>query len=158
MVPRYRLTLDSDERPQLFASTRISKAPARLFRNARALLLCDQGPEGPGWTVGRTAEALGVSSRTIEHLKRRFVQEGLEAALSREPSPRKPRAVTFDGEFEARWVELARSPAPAGLRRWAVRLLAKKAVGLGLAPRVSAMTVHRMLRKANCALVEGKRT
>lgn len=154
MVPRYPITLESDERQQLLAVSRSSKASGRLFRNARALLLCDQGPEGPGWTIARAAEALGVSSRTIEHLKRQFVQMGLNAALRDEPRPRKPRAVTFDGEFEARLLALARSPAPDGHHRWTVRLLAKKAVELGLAPRVSAMTVHRMLRKANCVLVE----
>ena len=155
MVRRYRIKLESGERQELLAASRSSKASGKLFRNARALLLCDQGPEGPGWTVARTAEALGVSSRTIEHLKRRFVQMGLNAALRDEPRPRKPRAVTFDGEFEARLLALARSPAPDGRDRWTVRLLAKKAVELGLAPRVSAMTVHRMLRKANCVLVEG---
>ena len=103
---------------------------------------CDKGPEGPAWTVGKTAQALGVSSRTIEHLKRRFVEQGLDAALRR-----KPRAVTFDGEFEACLVALACSPAPEGRTRWTVRLLAAKAVEPGLAPRVSPMTVHRILRK-----------
>lgn len=55
------------------------------------------GPEGPGCRVATTAEALSVSSRTIQQLKRRFVQRGLEAALGR-----KPRAVTSHGKFEAR--------------------------------------------------------
>ena len=107
MAPRYRVTLESNERKDLVSLTRIAKTSAKLFRNARALLLCDKGPEGPAWTVGKTAEALGVSARTLEHLKRRFVEEGLEAALWRKPRPRKPRAVTFDGEFEARLIALA---------------------------------------------------
>ena len=152
MAPRYRVTLESDERKYLLQLTRTSKSSGKLFRNARALLLCDRGPEGPGWTVARTAEALGVSSRTIEHLKRRFVQRGLEAALGRKPRPRKPRTVTFDGEFEARLVALACSPAPPGRRRWTVRLLAAQAVELGFAARVSPMTVQRILKKTNCVL------
>ena len=60
--------------------------------------------------------------------------------------------MTFDGEFEARLVALACSPAPDGRTRWTVRLLAAKAVELGLAPRVSPMTVHRILKKTNCVL------
>ena len=152
MAPRYRVTLESKERTELVSLTRTVKTSGKLFRNARALLLCDKGPEGPAWTVGKTAQALGVSSRTIEHLKRRFVEEGLEAALRRKPRARKTRAVTFDSEFEARLVALACSPAPEGRTRWTVRLLAAKAVELGLAPRVSPMTVHRILRKANCVL------
>ena len=147
MAPRYRVTLESKERKDLVSLTRTVKTSGKLFRNGRALLLCDKGPDGPAWTVSRTAPALGVSTRTIEHLKRRFVEEGLEAALGRKPRPRKPRAVTFDGEFEARLVALACSPAPEGRTRWTVRLLAAKAVELGLAPRVSPMTVHRVLKK-----------
>jgi transposase len=49
--------------------------------NARALLLCNVGGNGPGWNVSGVAEALGISCRTIEHLKKRFVEEGLEGRL-----------------------------------------------------------------------------
>ena len=109
MVPRYRVTLKAAERKELLALTRSGKTARKVFVSARALLLCDQGPHGPAWTVAAAAEALGVSARTIEHVKRRFVQEGLEGALRR-----KPRAVTFDGAFEARLVALACSEAPPG--------------------------------------------
>ena len=151
MAPRYRVTLETEEREELLSLTRTSKTSGKLFLNARALLLCDRGPAGPGWTVARTAEALGVTSRTIEHIKRRFVEEGLEAALRRKPRQRKPREV-FDGAFEARLIALACSSAPQGRRRWTVRLLAEKAVELGLAPTVSPMTVQRILKKRNSSL------
>ncbi len=152
MAPRYRVTLEAAEREELLALTRNGKTARKVFVGARALLLCDQGPHGPARTVAATAEALGVSARTIEHLKRRFVEEGLEAALRRKPRPRKPRAVTFDGAFEARLVALACSQAPAGRRRWTVRLLAEKAVELGLTPSVSPMTVQRILKKTHSSL------
>ncbi|RRK01885.1 helix-turn-helix domain-containing protein [Opitutaceae bacterium TAV3] len=96
-----------------------------------------------GWGRGR---ALGVSTRTIEHLKQRFVEEGLSAALVRKPQ-RKPRAAAFDGEFDARLTALACSQAPSGYQRWTVRLLADKLVELKIADSVSAMTVHRSLKK-----------
>jgi transposase len=92
------------------------------------------------------AEALGVSTRTIEHLKARFVEEGIEAALERKPSA-KPRKLTFDGAFDARLTALACSPAPAGRARWTVRLLAEKVVELKIAPKVSTMSVQRALKK-----------
>ena len=70
MAPRYRVTLTVEERSELKALTRAAtKTTGKRFLYARALLLCDRGPEGPGWTVARVAEALGVSARTIEHLK-----------------------------------------------------------------------------------------
>lgn len=149
MKPRYRVTLSSDERSELEAITRDGKTRAKRFRNARALLLLDAGPEGPAWTVAATAEALGVSSRTIEHLKKRFVEEGLEAALTRKKPAKPPREVVFGGEFEARLIALACSEPPEGRQRWTVRLLAEKAVELELAESVSHMTVHRVLKKTN---------
>jgi transposase len=116
------------------------------------LLLCDAGADGPAWNVSDVATALGVSSRAIEHLKRRFVEDGLEAALERKPREKPPREVTFDGAFEARLIALACSDAPDGRRRWTVRLLAEKAVELSFAASVSHMTVQRVLKKTNLSL------
>jgi len=152
MSPRYRVTLTEQERKELETLTRRGKTHARRFINARALLLCDVGPHGPAWSVADVAEALGVTSRTIEHLKKRFVEDGLEAALKRKPRDKPPREVIFDGAFEARLIALACSNAPEGRRRWTVRLLADKAVELNFSRSVSHMTVQRVLKKTNLSL------
>jgi len=152
MSPRYRVTLTEQEREELEELTKRGKIHARRFIHARALLLCDAGPKGPAWNVSDTAEALGVTSRTIEHLKKRFVEEGIEAALERKPREKPPREVIFDGAFEARLISLACSDAPEGHRRWTVRLLADKVVELKIAPSVSHMTVQRLLKKLNLNL------
>lgn len=152
MTPRYRITLTEQERKDLEALTRCGKTGAKKFIHARGLLLCDAGPDGPAWTVACTAEALGVTSRTIEHLKKRFVEEGIKAALERKPREKPPRDVVFDGVFEARLVALACSESPEGHHRWTVRLLADKAVELNFAASVSHMTVQRVLRKTNLSL------
>ena len=153
MPPRYRITLTEQERKDLEAFTRDGKTGAKKFIHARALLLCDAGAGGPAWTVAKAAEALGVTARTIEHLKKRFVEEGLETALERRPREKPPREVMFDGAFEARLIALACSAAPAGYQRWTVRLLAEKAVELNLASAVSHMTVQRVLKKTNFSLI-----
>lgn len=155
MKPRYRVTLTAQERQELEAMTKTGKTKAKRFLYARSLLLCDAGPEGHAWTVADTAEAMGVTPRTIEHLKKRFVEEGLAAALKRKQPDKPPRGVTFDGAFEARLIALACSEAPEGRRRWTVRLLAEKAVGLSLAPSLSHMTVQRLLKKTNLSLISG---
>jgi transposase len=152
MSPRYRVTLTEQERTELEALTRRGKTHARRFVHARALLLCDAGAHGPAWAVADVAAALGVTSRTIEHLKKRFVEERLEAALERKPREKPPREVMFDGAFEARLIALACSDAPEGHRRWTVRLLAEKVVELNFAPSVSHMTVQRVLKKMNLSL------
>jgi len=152
MSPRYRVTLTQKERKELETMTRRGKTHARKFIHARALLLCDAGADGPAWNVADVATALGVTSRAIEHLKKRFVEEGFEAALERKPREKPPRDVIFDGAFEARLITLACSDAPEGHRRWTVRLLADKAVELKFAESVSHMTVQRVLKKTNLSL------
>ena len=152
MSPRYRITLTEQERNELETLTRRGKTHARRVIHARALLLCDAGPRGPSWTVADVSEALGVTDRTIEHLKKRFVEEGLEAALRRKLREKPPREVIFDGAFEARLIALACSDTPEGYERWTVRLLADKAVELKFAQSVSHMTVQRILKKTNLSL------
>ena len=152
MPPRYRVTLTKQERKDLESLTRSGKTGAKKFIHARALLLCDAGSDGPAWTVANVAEALGVTSRTIEHLKKRFVEEGLGAAIERKIREKPPRDIIFDGAFEARLIALACSDAPEGYQRWTVRLLANKAVELEFAPSVSHMTVQRVLKKTNLSL------
>lgn len=152
MSTRYRITLTEEERKQLLDSTRSGKTNAPKFIHARALLLCDIGPHAEeSWKVADVATALGISARTIEHLKQRFVEKGLDAALTRKPST-KLKNITFDGGFDARLTALACSPAPGGRARWTVRLLAEQVVELNISPAVSLMTVQRSLKKTNCVL------
>jgi transposase len=151
MKPRYKVTLSEDERSRLEGLTHRGKTAAPKFIHARALLLCDAGPHGSPWKVAAVAEALGVTPRTIEHLKARFVEAGIEAALERKPRTKPPK-LTFDGAFDARLTALACSPAPAGRVRWTVRLLAEKVVELKIASKVSTMSVHRALKKMSLSL------
>ncbi len=151
MTPRYKVTLTKEERDRLEVLTHSGKTAAPKFIHARALLLCDAGAHGDAWKVVDVAEALGVTTRTIEHLKERFVEEGIEAALERKPRTKPPK-ITFDGAFDARLTALACSPAPAGRTRWTVRLLAEKVVELQIAPKASTMSVHRALKKMSLSL------
>jgi len=153
MPPRYRVTLTKEEREELELIARNGKSRSKKFINARVLLLCDAGENGPSWNVGDVAAALGVTSRTIEHLKKKFVEDGIETALHRKQREKPPREVKFDGAFEARLMTLACSDAPEGRHRWTVRLLADKAVELKFAEYVSPMTVQRILKKMNLNLI-----
>ena len=153
MPIRYTIKLTEDERKQLTSITsKPSKCQAKLFTNARILLLCDAAMGKPSRSVADIATVLGVTSRTIEHLKRRFVEDGLEAALGREHRTRLPGNLKFDGEVEARIIALVESPAPEGNARWTMRLLARKVVEFGIVPSISAMTVQRLLKKRNLTL------
>ena len=150
-MPRYKVTLELEEREQLEQLTRKGKIAAAKLTHARALLLCDQAEHNSEpFMVKDAAKALGVSARTIETVKKRFVEQGLESAIERKASTRKPN-IKFDGEFDARIMQLACSESPEGASRWTIRLLAEKAVELEIVDSVSTMTIHRSLKKTSYA-------
>jgi len=93
------------------------------------------------------ARLLGCSLMTIYHIKRRFLSEGVESALSERPRSGKP--VEISGEARARITALACSDAPEGYARWTLRLLADKAVELGFCDSVSHNHVRAILKKTN---------
>jgi len=105
LPPRYRVALTEQERKELENLTKRGKTPARRFIHARALLLTDASKDGPSWSVADMAEALGVTSQTIEHLKKRFVEDGLEAALERKPGETATKH-QFNGAFEVRLIAM----------------------------------------------------
>ena len=152
MAPRYRVTLTEEEQTDLEAISTKGKRAARTVLYARALLLLDAGENGPRWVVARVSEALGITSRSLEHLKKRFVEDGLPAAIERKTRVTPQCEIQFGGEFEAKLLALACSDAPEGRKRWTMRLLAENMVELKMVQSVSPMTVCNTLKKMNLSL------
>jgi len=152
MAPRYRVTLTEEERKDLEGISTKGKRAARTVLYARALLLLDAGEHGSKWLVAKVAEALGTTPRSLEKLKKRFVEEGLPEAIERKKRVTPPREIQFGGDFEAKLIALACSEVPEGRKRWTVRLLAEKLVELKIVPSVSPMTVCNTLKKMNLNL------
>jgi transposase len=144
MSRRYRVTLTAEERDALDAMISRGKADARKLTHARVLLQADASDGGPGWVDAAISEALRVSVRTIERVRQRFVEEGLEAALLRRPNPR-VYARKLDGAQEARLIALACSDPPPGKKRWTLRLLAERMVALEVVSDLSHETVRQVL-------------
>jgi hypothetical protein len=145
---KYRVTLDSDERRQLQERIAAGRAAARSLMHARVLLKADEGPGGPAWTDRQITAALDVADTTIEQIRRRFVEDGLEAALGRRPTTRVYHH-RLDGQQEAQLVALACSPPPLGRRQWSLRLLADKMVELRFIDGLSYETVRQALKKTS---------
>jgi transposase len=154
MAVRYKVTLTPEEREQLVSLTKTGRRETRRILLGRALLLCDQSPEGLKWNTKDISEALGVSNRTVERAKKKFVENGLDQALERKPLDMSRRDIKFDGTFEARLIALACSEAPEGRARWTARLLAEKAVELNYTDSVSPMTVLKILKKTKLSLIK----
>lgn len=152
MADRLNIRLTSDERGLLREMTKAGAHPARSVMLARALLMADRGegaelpPGARRWTVAEIALTLGICARTVERLKRRYLEGGIEAALERKRAL--SRRAKFSPADESRIVAIARGRPPLGKERWSARLVAEKAVELGICRSISHMTVQRMLKGA----------
>ena len=107
----------------------------------------DVSEAGEGWSDSRIIEALERSVSMVYRVRKQWVEEGLEAVLSRKAPPRPSVPRIFDGEKEARLIALACSKPPAGHARWSLRLLESKVVELGLVEAASDSTIQRVLKK-----------
>src|SRR5947209_6170910 len=149
-MKKYKVTLTAEERKSLQELVATGKAAAKKLIQARILLKADAAPGGPAWTDARIAEALEVHATTIERLRQRFVEQGLDAALGRKPQDPPSRERTLDGNADARLSALACSTPPAGRARWTLRLLADQLVELEIVDTVSTETIRRTLKKRWC--------
>jgi transposase len=145
MAKKYVVRLTKDERKMLRQMVSAGKGAARKLTHARVFLKADVN--GPGWADTRIADALDVGVRTIESMRQRFVEEGLEVALNRKSGP--PRRRKLDGKKEAQLVKLACSEAPDGRERWTLRLLAGTLVELAVVDSISYEAVRQTLKKTN---------
>jgi hypothetical protein len=144
---RYIVDLTAQEREHLLAFISKGKASASGLLKARILLKADAGPQGEGWTDTRIAEALETNTTMIERVRAKFVEQGLEAALTRKKRQTAPIEPIFDGEAQAHLIALACSEPPEGYAHWTIRLLAEKVVERNIVPKAHFNTVGRALKK-----------
>jgi transposase len=152
-VKKYVVELTQDERQHLYKLISAGSASARMLNRARILLKADQGKhadEGEPLLDREIAPMLETSTATVQRVRERFCSQGLDAALERS-APDRLYERSFDGRAEARLIALACSEAPEGRTRWSMRLLADKAVEMGIVESVSHETVRKTLKKTNCA-------
>jgi len=146
-MKKYRVTLTAEERESLVALIATGTAAAKKLTHARILLKTDQAEGGPGWIDERVAEALDVSIATIERVRQRFVEQGLEPALVRKKQDKPSRERKLDGAGEARLIALACSKVPKGRVAWTLEMLADKLVELEVVDSICPETVRQVLQK-----------
>ncbi len=137
---RWIVGLTEDERAALLALLKKGKVAARRLARAHVLLLADEGRADEA-----IAAALHVNRSTVERTRRRFVQEGLEAALSEQPRP--GAAPVLDEHGQATLLALACSTPPEGRTAWSLQLLADELVERRVVGAISDETVRRVLKK-----------
>ena len=145
-MDKYLVTLEAEERAALERLVSIGKAACRKLTHARILLLAD-ATHGGGSRDEDIVAALSTSLKTVARVRKRFVTEGIGAALDSRPWPARPDKIKIRGDVEQKLIKLACSDPPRGRSHWTLQLLADEMVVLGLVDSISTETVRQALKK-----------
>ncbi len=145
---RYTIKLTKAEVDELHAI--INKGPhtSQTFRTAYILLNCDEGDYSEKVPNKQISKVLKVGMRTIDRVKKKFIEVGFESVLERRPT-RRIYETKLDGDVEAKLVTLCCSEPPKGFAKWSLRMLADKMVKLNYLESISHVTVRNVLKKTN---------
>ncbi len=145
---KYKVRLTEEQRCRLKEIASGGKASMQEIKRAKILLKTDA--VGKSWPNKKIAKALGAGLITVLNVQRQFVQEGLEAAVSRKKHKKKqPYRKILDDEKEDLLIALSRSSPPTGHSRWTLHLLADKLVELKIVKSISYETVRQILKRTN---------
>ena len=143
-MPRYKVALTEGERDELKRQVQKGGKGYRI-KHAQILLKLDEQPENAEWTYDRIKDAYGASHSTIAGVAKRFVLEGVEAALGRKEQQNRSRKVT--GEVEARICTIACSEPPAGAARWTMQAIADELIRLEVVDYITDSTICEVMKK-----------
>jgi hypothetical protein len=146
---KYHVTLTEDERKYLRELIAKGKTQGYRIRHAQMLLALDEIPENADWTDKKIAKAYASNEKSVGDLRRRFVEQGFEAALGRKKRETPPVQAKITGEVEAQIVALTCSDPPDGRAEWTLRLLAEQVVELGILDSVSHNAIGETLKKTS---------
>src|SRR5271157_4320837 len=148
-VKRYVVRLSAEERERLEDLRSKGTIPARRLLKVQILLKADVSEAGEGWSDSKIMKAFDTTDTMVYTVRKKLVEEGLDAVLSRKRRETPPVARIFDGEREAKLIALACSDPPPGFARWTLRLLEEKVVELQIVDRASDSTIGRVLKKVS---------
>lgn len=144
-MKKHLVHLTAPERTEVQQFLRTGHRSAQAITRARILLLADQ--QGEQRNDAEIARTLGVNLHTVENIRRRYAQNGLQAVLQRKPRSDKGIPVKVDGRVEAQLITLACSETPNGEPSWTLQMLGDALVQLGLVEDISRETVRQTLKK-----------
>jgi transposase len=146
-MAKYRIKLSKEEVSELLSIIKKGSHPSQAYRAACVLLNCDEGDYSVGKSTNeQIAQVLKIGMRTIDRVKQKCVEGGLEAVLERADSTR-IYDKKVDGDLEAKIVQLCCSEPPKGFARWTLRMLADKVVELGYIDDLSHVSIYNTLKK-----------
>jgi len=149
----YTIKLSQSEVEELTSIIKKGSHSSQAFRSAYILLNCDKGnfSANPDIVNADICKILKLGERTIDRVKKKFIEEGFESVLERRPSSQK-YVKKADGDIEAKIVSICCSEPPEGFAKWSLRLIANKMIELNYIDYISHVTVGEVLKKTNLSL------
>jgi len=149
----YTIKLSKEEVEELTSVINKGSHTSQAFRTAYILLNCDKGDYSTDIDIKNAdiCKILKVGERTIDRMKKKFIEGGFDSVLERRPSSQMYKR-KVDGDLEAKLVTLCCSTPPEGFSKWSLRLLADRMVELNYVDYISHVTVHDVLKKTNLSL------
>ena len=144
-MKKYIVKLTKEERASLTELVRKGKSQAYKIKHANILLKADANDSN--WTDDEITKAFGCHSKTVYNVRKRFVEQGLDAALERQKQSSPSRKPKLDGQGEARLIAVGCSQPPKGHAKWTLRMLGDKLVELEVVESISHETVRQTLKK-----------
>ncbi|NEW79197.1 MAG: helix-turn-helix domain-containing protein [Gelidibacter sp.] len=148
---KYTIKLTKSEVEELHGIINKGSHTSQTFRAAYILLNCDEGEFSEKITNEQISKVLKIGMRTIDRVKKKFIEEGFDISIERKPTTR-VYDIKVDGDMEAKLVSLCCSEPPKGFAKWSLRLLADKMVELKYAESITHVTVGSVLKKMNLSL------
>ncbi|MCY4265755.1 MAG: helix-turn-helix domain-containing protein [Gammaproteobacteria bacterium] len=146
MAKLYVVELTEEERKTLHQLIYTETYAAAMRRNAQILLSADESEQGEALSDAEVAELVGVTTVTVENVRKRFVTEGMYRVLVRAPRSRE-RSKVMDERAESRLISIALSKAPKGCRHWTMQMLADELVQRKIVVSISDETVRQFLKR-----------
>jgi hypothetical protein len=143
---KYRVNLTGEERDFLQKLIQRGNTAGYRIRHAQILLVLDEIPANEHRTDAKIGQAYGVRQQAVGAIRKRFVEEGFQAALERKRRETPPW-IKIDGEAEAKIIAVTCSAPPEGYCRWTLKLLANKVVELGILDSISDHGIGDLLKK-----------
>ncbi len=145
MNKKYRVTLSANERNELQTLRTSGRMHVRAMKRVQVLLKADESADGPAWNDATIGHAFDLHSMTVVGIRKRYVEQGIEAVVHGRYTGHNPAIVT--GEVEAHLIALTCSEPPNGREHWTMQLLADKLVELSVVTQISDETVRQTLKK-----------
>lgn len=147
----YRIKLTTEERDTFTQVAKGKRGKLKIaawkVQRANAMLMCDEGEHGSGWTDLKIAEAFATTTRSLESWRKQAALQGPLSLLERKHRATPPTPRILDGEKEAQLTKIACSTPPDGRSRWTLQMLADQLIALEIVDSISADTVGRVQKK-----------